>query len=144
MKETNYSNLPLQSGGVQGEIKGNFFNTVGLLGDDLAKAKLQTGSQEIKILELMRDNPTVKFTKFQVKSILVTIGKIRENTPESSISRALTQLKEKGQVLKLDEMQEGGLGKPNHLWTIKQDVPLVFDNQNSQLIVYSGMNYLRF
>ena len=132
MKETNHSNLPLQSGGLRSEVTGNFFNTVGLTGDDLAKAKLQTGSQERKILELLSENPTVKFTKFEVKSILVRIGQIRENTPESSISRALSQLRDKGQVLKLDEMQEGGLGKPNHLWKIKQDIPQVIEGSNNQ------------
>ena len=127
------SNLPLQSEELRSEVTGNFFNTVGLTGEELAKAKLQTGSQERKILELLSENPTVKFTKFEVKSILVRIGQIRENTPESSISRALSQLRDKGQVLKLDEMQEGGLGKPNHLWTIKQDIPQVIESSNNQI-----------
>ena len=133
MIETNHSNLPLQSGELQSEVTGNFFNTVGLTGEELAKAKLQTGSQERKILELLSENPTVKFTKFEVKSILVRIGQIRENTPESSISRALRELNKKEQIIKLDEMREGGLGKPNHLWTIKQDIPQVLESSNTQL-----------
>lgn len=134
MKENeSKSNLPLQSGELQSEVTGNFFNTVGLTGEELAKAKLQTGSQERKILELLSENPTVKFTKFEVKSILVRIGQIRENTPESSISRALRELNKKEQIIKLDEMREGGLGKPNHLWTIKQDIPQVLESSNTQL-----------
>ena len=50
------SNLPLH-GQLQDKSKGNFFNTVGLMGEELAKAKLQIGSQERKILELLSENP---------------------------------------------------------------------------------------
>lgn len=121
MNRVNHSNMPTGSGGNTGKVKGDFFNTIGLVGESLVQAKIQAGTQEEKILELLRKEPNTKLTKYQIKSMLVQSGKIRDNTPESSINRALTVLKDKGKVVKLDEMQQGGLGKPNHLWKLKTD-----------------------
>ena len=136
MKETNHSNLPLQSGELQSEVSGNFFNTVGLTGKDLKDAEIQAGSQEVKILDLMKTLPYLKLTKYEIKTLLVSLGQIKENTPESSISRALTELYKKGQVIKLEEMRQGGLGKPNHLWIMKQDIPQVIESSNNQLDIF--------
>ena len=136
MKETNHSNLPLQSRELRSEVSGNFFNTLGLTGEELRNAEIQNGSQEVKILELMKTLPYLKLTKYEIKTLLVSLGQINENTPESSISRALSELRDKGQVIKLEEMREGGLGKPNHLWIKKQDTPQVIEGSNVQLDIF--------
>ena len=116
--QDNNPNIPLRSGETLKNSTGNFFNTVGLTGEELKQSLKQNGSQEQKILKLLQKFPFRKFTKFKIKSILVDNGQISERTPESSINRALSQLKDKGLVDKLGEMQEGGLGKPNHLWRL--------------------------
>ena len=136
MKETNHSNLPLQSRELRSEVSGNFFNTLGLTGEALRNAEIQNGSQEVKILELMKTLPYLKLTKYEIKTLLVSLGQIGENTPESSISRALSELRDKGQVIKLEEMRQGGLGKPNHLWIKKQDIPQVIEGSNNQLDIF--------
>lgn len=106
------------SGGNNGKSN-RFYNTISAKGTDLKKFQKQIETQEQKILALLRDNPQKEFTKSEVKIRLVNMGKIHERTPESSISRALTDLMNDGKVLKLDKMRMGELGKPNHLWKIK-------------------------
>ena len=136
MKETNHSNLPLQSGGLQGEIKGKFFNTIKLTGEDLTKAKLQAGKQEDKMLSFFTDYSKNSFTRHEVRDYMILQKRINENTPESSIGRALNTLMREGKIVKLLAMRMGKYGKSNHLWTLKKDIPLVLDNPNPQLDIF--------
>ena len=106
------------SGG-NGDKSNGFYNTIGATGTDLKKFNRQTETQEEKILALFEKNPNEEFTKHEVKTRLVNMGKIHERTPESSISRALTDLMNDGKVLKLDKMRMGEFDKPNHLWKLK-------------------------
>ena len=103
-----------------GGNKGNrFYNTIGATGAELKKFQRQTETQEEKILALFENYPNMEFTKHEVKTHLVNMGKIHERTPGSSISRALTDLMNDGKVLKLDKMRMGEFDKPNHLWKLK-------------------------
>ena len=106
------------SGG-NGDKSNRFYNTIGATGANLKKFQRQTETQEEKILALFEKNPNEEFTKHEVKTHLVRLGKIHERTPESSISRALTDLMNDGKVLKLDKMRMGEFDKPNHLWKLK-------------------------
>lgn len=106
------------SGGNIGKSNG-FYNTIGATGTELKKFKRQTETQEEKILALFENYPNTEFTKHEVKIHLVSLGKIHDRTPESSISRALTDLMNEGKVLKLDKMRMGEFDKPNHLWKLK-------------------------
>ncbi|MBC7409684.1 MAG: hypothetical protein H7339_14960 [Arcicella sp.] len=106
------------SGGNNGKSN-RFYNTIGAAGTELKKSQRQTETQENKILALLEKYPNEEFTKHEVKTHLVNMGKIHERTPESSISRALTDLMNDGKVVKLDKMRMGEFGKPNHLWKLK-------------------------
>ena len=107
-----------QSSGENNGKDNSFYNTIHLQGTDLVKAKKQAETQESKILDFLKANSKQKFTKHEIKIALVKLGRIRENTPESSISRALTNLCKDGKILKLEEMRLGEFDKPNHLWQV--------------------------
>jgi DNA-binding response OmpR family regulator len=108
-------------GEATGKNTSNFYNTIHLQAEELTNAKKQVESQESKILDLLATYPTQDFTKSEIKTHLVNLEKISDRTPESSISRALTNLHSGGKILKLDAMRQGGLGKPNHLWKLKPE-----------------------
>lgn len=49
---------------------------------------------------------------------MVNLGKIGHKTPESSISRGLSNLHRQEKILKLEKMKMGEFDKPNHLWQV--------------------------
>ena len=103
-----------------GGNKGNrFYNTIGATGKELKKFQRQTETQEDKILALLEEHPQEEMTKHEIKTYLVRLGKIHDRTPESSINRALTGLKNDGKVLKLDKLRKGEFDKNNHLWQLR-------------------------
>ena len=106
------------SGGNNGKSN-RFYNTIGATGAELKKFQRQTETQEGKILALLEKYPQEEMTKHEIKTQLVNMGKIHERTPESSISRALTDLMNDGKIIKLDKMKMGQFDKPNHLWKLK-------------------------
>lgn len=106
------------SGGNNSKSNG-FYNTIGATGAELKKFQRQTETQGGKILALLEKYPQEEMTKHEIKTQLVNMGKIHERTPESSINRALTGLKNEGKVLKLDKLRKGEFNKPNHLWKLK-------------------------
>ena len=111
-----------QSSGVNDGSKDSvFYNTIHLEGDDLVKAEKQAASQGAKITDLLKTNSSYNFTKHEVKNILVFNGFIKDKTPESSISRALSDLKKAGKILKLPEKRMGGFEVLNHLWQFKPE-----------------------
>lgn len=110
------------SGGNNGKING-FYNTIGATGEDLKKFNRQTETQADKILALLENYPNEEMTKHEIRNHLVRLGKIHERTPESSINRALTGLKNDGKVLKLDKLRKGEFDKQNHLWRLKSTPP---------------------
>jgi hypothetical protein len=113
-----HTELANGSGGNNGKSN-RFYNTIGATGVELKEFQRQTETQETKIMEFLEKYPQEEFTKHEIKMHLVNMGKIHERTPESSISRALTDLMNDGKVLKLDKMKMGEFDKPNHLWKIK-------------------------
>ena len=94
-------------------------NTIGATGQQLRKFKRQAESQETKVLTFLKSYSNDSFTKHEIKINLVKLGRIHERTPESSISRALSNLMNDGKVIKLEKMRLGEFDKPNHLWTAK-------------------------
>jgi hypothetical protein len=114
-----------QSSGVNFDKDSSFYNTINLQGSNLVKAKKQAESQESKILAFLQANKEQSFTKQEIKTALVNLGKIGGNTPESSISRALSNLHKEDKVLKLQEMRLGEFEKPNHLWqAVPEPLPI--------------------
>jgi hypothetical protein len=96
----------------------SFYNTINLSGESLQKAHKANKSQENKILCLLESNQKLNFTKYEIKMILVGKGLLNANTPETSINRALTNLKKAGFVIMYPEQRMGGLGRLNHEWGI--------------------------
>jgi hypothetical protein len=109
------------SGGNNGKSN-RFYNTVGATGQELKKFQKQAETQESKILAFFSSYPNDTFTKHEIKINLVRLGKISDRTPESSISRALTDLMNDGKIVKLDKMRMGEFDKPNHLWKLKTEI----------------------
>ena len=107
-----------QSSGGNFDKDTKFYNTIDLQGTDFAKAKKQAETQESKVLGFLQANIKLSFTKHEIKTALVNLGKMNERTPESSVSRALSNLHKQGKILKLEEMRLGEFDKPNHLWTV--------------------------
>lgn len=105
--------------GVNGDEGNIFYNTIGATGAELKKFQRQTETQGNMILALLEKYPQEEMTKHEIRNHLVRLGKIHERTPESSISRALTGLKNDGKVLKLDKLRKGEFDKKNHLWKLK-------------------------
>ena len=78
---------------IQNTDKGTpFYNTIHLQNEDLEKAKKQAETQESKILDFLKANSLQDYTKHEIKINLSNLGLIKWNTPESSISRALSNL----------------------------------------------------
>jgi hypothetical protein len=111
-----------QSSGENEGKSNRFYNTIGATGQELKKFQKQAESQENKVLAFLSSHPNDTFTKHEIKTNLVRLGKIHERTPESSISRALTDLMNDGKVIKLDKMRLGEFDKPNHLWKLKTEI----------------------
>ena len=137
MKENeSKSNLPLQSGELRSEVKPNFHNTIHLKGEKLKKGNCKAQSQSNKILDFLRERLNEKFTSCEIRKYLVETGIMPESTQESTIRARLTGLYKQDFVMKLDEMKDGFYGMPNHLWTIKQDIPQVIEGSNIQLDIF--------
>jgi hypothetical protein len=112
------------SSGGNGDKSNRFYNTIGATGTEFKKFQRQAQTQDEKILALLEKYPNEEFTKHEIKTHLVNMGKIHDRTPESSINRALTGLMNDGKVLKLDKMRMGEFDKPNHLWKLKITLPI--------------------
>ena len=89
----------------------NFFNTINLTGAQLAKAHLECGKQDIKVLEHFIYNHTKNFTPWEVCE---SVGGLF-----TSVRRSITNLTAKGYLVKLDEQRQERYGKPNYCWRAK-------------------------
>lgn len=118
MKKEDDSYLP--KNGIRGKGR-SFYNTIGLRGGDLKKAEMICGSQETKILAFLNSNANAGFTKHEIKKCLVKLRQLGSKTPESSISRALSNLYKDDRIIKHSETRKGEFDKPNHLWSIRKE-----------------------
>ena len=107
------------SGGTNGKST-SFYNTIHSQGNDLVKAKKRAETQESEVLDFLQVNKKLRFTKHEIKNALVNLEKMNVKTPESIVSRALSNLHKQGKILKLEEMRLGELDKTNHLWTVTE------------------------
>lgn len=96
-----------------------YYNTNGLSEEEVSKEEVKNLSQENLILRLLKKHPFKPVTKSEIWESLVSNGSLHSRTPESSISRALSNLLNDGKVLKLSKLKEGSFGKPNHLWVLR-------------------------
>lgn len=95
------------------QLQLSFKNTIGLTGLSLEDAEKQCSEQERRVLKIMCRLPAQ--TPFQVSNLYDLQYK---PIPITSIRRAITNLEQKGFLIKTDWMQIEKYGKPNHKWLV--------------------------
>jgi hypothetical protein len=97
-----------------------FFNTIGLRGQDLAAAHHQARNQDAVVLDVFRqhDRP---LTPSDVWRLTSDAG---HRWPLTSIRRAITNLTDDGQLVKLPKQRTGIYGKPEHHWSLPAGMQL--------------------
>lgn len=88
-----------------------YFNTLGEFGEELERSEAHTEHQEAVILGFFKSHRGRSFTPFEVRSIINWHAK-----PITSVRRAMTNLANRGFLVKTAEMRMEQLGKPNHTW----------------------------
>lgn len=91
-----------------------YYNTNGLSGDELQKAKSKAVTQDDRVILIMR-------TKARPMSASTIWGKYRANfgnCPLTSIRRSLSNLKQYGSIRWTGEYKKGIYGKPERLWEV--------------------------
>ncbi len=102
------------NGNVQ-EMASNFYNTNKTTGTELKEAKKRNLAQAEKILKFLSEHPNIKFTACRIHKYL-----FNDNTPLTSTRRSLSDLKNAGFVVKLDQMVKGVYGRNVHLWKVRE------------------------
>ena len=93
-----------------------YYNTNNLKGDELEKAERKAETQESKILKFFSIYRKKYFAPHQIVDIL-----FYDNTPLTSVRRAITNLEQKGLLTKTNNMIDGPFGKPVHTWTLTKE-----------------------
>jgi len=86
-----------------------FFNTIKESGETLKKSKEDANKQEQRIMELM----TEPCTPFEVHEKYCSK---HPEVPITSIRRAMSNLTDKGDLIKTDEKKKEKYGKANYIW----------------------------
>jgi len=94
-----------------------YFPTTDLTETELKERKIRAGTQNWKILNFFRKYPESLFTPWGVQRILNL-----NNTPITSIRRAITTLTDLGYLVKTNTMAKGEYGEQNHCWTLKKEL----------------------
>lgn len=91
----------------------SYFNTNNLSGKELKSRNKKAETQDNIILNFFKGNPTKRFTPEEVlKETLL-------NAPLTSIRRSITNLTNKGSLVKTDIKVNGSYGAPVHKWELK-------------------------
>ena len=92
----------------------SFYNTINLEARELIDAQRAALTQERRILRFMlkrgSDSPA---TPSMVRKLEFT-----DCCPLTSVRRGISNLTKGGDLIKLETMQDGLYGKPEHLWTV--------------------------
>jgi len=96
-------------------VSSDFYNTIGETGSTLKKSRAKSRAQQILILTYMRANLNMGFTPFEIKRLIPFF----QDTPITSVRRAMTNLTTDGYLVKTKNMKPGELGKMNHTWRVK-------------------------
>lgn len=91
-----------------------FFNTLEEEEKELRVSVDAAGRQERKILRFFREHPNGSYTPSYIYKRLFS-----DDTPITSVRRAITSLTMKGVLEKTSEQEEGLYGKLNFKWRLK-------------------------
>lgn len=93
-----------------------FHNTTGLRGRRLREAIEQAATQEDKVRTYFAWHPNALLTPFDVQE-RVFGGRV----PITSVRRAMTNLTERGVLVKTGHTKRGEYGQPNHCWRLRHE-----------------------
>lgn len=91
-----------------------FYNTTNLQGEDLFSSHKRTNKQEVEILSVFKMSRQ-DLTPFEVQETLMLRG---FDYPITSIRRAITDLTEKGLLVKTKNKKMGAYGQKNYTWEL--------------------------
>jgi len=95
-----------------------YYNTTGIRGEELSLAIKNNLSQNETIKAVFQSNPSVCFTAYDIMEYLKLKG---VHYKETSVRRAMTQLKDRGYLVETDQRIEKFNGHPNKALRWKQD-----------------------
>ena len=102
------------------------YNTTGLTGQALKSAWARTTAQKDIILGYFQLHPEASLGPSTLLEKLVLCNKIKDNTPITSIRRAMTDLTTEGYLTKTDVKQRGMYGDNEHLWVLRESQGRLF------------------
>lgn len=92
----------------------SFYNTINLAAKELNEAEQKALNQEQRVLRFFIEHGKDRaFGPAFVRAMI-----FGTNTPLTSVRRAMTSLTNRGDLVKLEVMEMGDYGKPEHLWTV--------------------------
>lgn len=97
----------------------SYHHPVALTGTEVQREEANANAQEVVVLAFLSVNSGSGFTATQVWEALKKQAKISHRVPKDSIKRAMSNLKKRNLIEKLNETAIGEYGKPNHLYKIK-------------------------
>lgn len=92
-------------------MQNSFYNTTGEIGEKLKEFESKCKGQELIVLKFFQEK---KYTLFSPVDVLDNC--FSENTPITSVRRAITNLTKAGFLIKTDKKVKGMYGKDNYLW----------------------------
>lgn len=92
-----------------------FYNTINLQGIDLKNAHEKELKQKEKVLQFFEINKDQKLTPVEVHKALFT-----DETPLTSIRRAITDLTKEGVLMQTSLQKQGSYGKLNYCWQYRK------------------------
>ena len=90
-----------------------FYNTTNEVGEDLEELMAKEVTQTGRILIFFKLNRGIEYTPFEVYSALGFAG-----VPVTSIRRAMTDLTNKGELVKTETKKEEIYGHKNYCWKL--------------------------
>jgi len=95
------------------------YNTINLTGQALKSAWARTTDQKGIVLGYFHLHPEGAFSPSELLEKLVLCSKIKDNTPLTSIRRAMTDLTPE-YLTKTESKRTGPYGVLEHLWVLKE------------------------
>lgn len=111
----------------------SFYNTTGLSSDQLRAAKDACNRQESHVLALFRKHVTLSPSECHVL-YSNHCANPNDAPPITSIRRAITDLTERGLLVKSATMRRGAYGKPEHCWTLATGEPQAAHSAEPQTV----------
>lgn len=89
-----------------------FYNTTGETGYKLKKYQRQSIKQEERILNFFHEHPDAEMTRPELHEHVLT------EAPVSSITRALSDLRDQGKLVRTTRKRQGTYGRECHCWRL--------------------------